>query len=79
MSGVLQGYCAPDELMSQIKDALKDENVLAYIATKIADLVVTNMNKRLDSLEQKLSEKDSKIKLLEKKTTHLEIMYELAE
>ena len=65
-------YCAPDELLSQIKDALKDYTFFASIATKIADLVVTKMNKRLDSLEQALSEKDSKIKLLEEKSTHLE-------
>ena len=65
-------YCAPDELMSQIRDALKNENVVAYIAIKIADLVVTKMNKGLDSLEQALSEKYCKSKLLEEKTTHLE-------
>ena len=65
-------YCAPDELLTHIKDALKDDNVFAYIATTIADLVATKINKRLDSLEQALSEKDSKIKLLEEKTTHLE-------
>ena len=55
-------YCAPNELLSQIKDALKDDNIVAYIATKIADLVVTKMNMRLDSLEQALSEKTVRLK-----------------
>ena len=37
---------------------MKDENVVAYIATKMADLVSMKMNKRLNSLEKALSEKD---------------------
>ena len=51
---------------------MKDENVVAYIATKMADLVSMKMNKRLNSLEKALSEKECKIKHLEEKTTHFE-------
>ena len=58
--------------MNQIKDAMKDENVVAYIATEIADLVTMKVNKRLDSVEKALSEKGNKMKHLKEKATHLE-------
>ena len=55
---------ADDEMMQCVKQALKDDDVIATLASKIADIVANKIN---DHLEKNLKEKDQRIDQLEKK------------
>ena len=57
---------ADDEMMQCVKQALKDDDVIATMASKIADIVANKINDRLNHLERTLKEKDQRIDQLEK-------------
>ena len=58
---------ADDEMMQCVKQALKDDGVIATLASMIADSVANKINDRLNHLEKNLKEKDQRIDQLEKK------------
>ena len=58
---------ADDEMMQCVKQALKDDDVIATLASRIADIVANNINDRLKHLEKTLKEKHQRIDQLEKK------------
>ena len=57
---------ADDEMMQCVKQALKDDDVIATMASNIADIVANKINDRLNHLEKTLKEKDQRIDQLEK-------------
>ena len=58
---------ADDEILQCVKRALGDDDVIATLAGKIADIVADKINDRLNILEKKkLKEKDLRIDQLEK-------------
>ena len=57
---------ADDEILQCVKRALGDDDVIATLAGKIADIVADKINDRLNILEKNLKEKDLRIDQLEK-------------
>ena len=66
------GGSGSDDLLHQIKEAMKDDNVVAHLAERIAAIVTDKITARLDRLEKTVTNKETKIKQLEQNVTHLE-------
>ncbi|KAI0224219.1 hypothetical protein LSAT2_024767, partial [Lamellibrachia satsuma] len=66
------GGSGSDDLLHQIKEAMKDDNVVAHLAERIAAIVTDKITARLDRLEKAVTNKETKIKQLEQNVTHLE-------
>ena len=64
---------ADGEIMQYAKQALNDDDVIASLASKIADIVANKISDRLDLLEKRMVEKDKRIDQLEQALDNLEL------
>ena len=65
------GGSGSDDLLHQIKEAMKDDNVIAHLAERIGAIVTEKSTARLNRQEKALSNTETKIKQLEQKVTQL--------
>ena len=63
---------ADDDIMQYMKQALSDDDVIASLASKIADIVANKIGDRLDLLEKTMIEKDKRIDKLKQALDELE-------
>ena len=65
------GGSGSDDLLHQIKEAMKDDNVVAHLAERIAAIVTGKITARFERLEKALPNKDTKINQLRENFTQL--------